>query len=247
MNTPNPSSHDDIPPSLRPSPQPFSKRAIIIACLVIGLPLLAAIALRPTEDGEQAISNAVTEASTPVAEKQELASTRLSETILPTPITPTYPKANRVGMLVLNASVAGLGFADADQNYEGALSCDPDDRANPISIWYRVGKFPDERRLEAFDDHWTVNGVRVSHALVLRIDGQAFNAESERILSYEHGAIKVKGELPFSAELHAALQNAHYIELVSGDTVLSIAPGEMRSDMIAIADKCAQIAGSGKI
>jgi len=220
---------------------------MIIASLVIGLPLLAVAVLRPTEDGAQAISKAATEAAVPAAETQELASAGLSANVLPVPITPPYPKANRVGMLVLNATVAGLGFADEDQNYEGALSCDPDDRANPITIWYRVGKFPDERRLEGFDDYWTVNGIRVSHALILRIDGQAFNAESERILGYEHGAIKVKGELPFSAELHAALQNAQYIELVSGDTVLSIAPGEMRPDMIAIADKCAQIAGSGKM
>ncbi|MBB6124901.1 hypothetical protein [Sphingobium subterraneum] len=246
MSASDPSPQGDTPPPLRPSTQPFSARAIMIAGLVIGLPLLALMILRPSEDGAKGVSNTATEASAPATETQEPASAGLSPNVLPVPSAPSYPKANRVGMLVLNAAVSGLGFADEDQNYEGALSCDPDDAGNPITIWYLVGKFP-ERRLEGFEDFWTVNGIRVSQSLTLRVDGHVFNADNERILSYENGAVKVKGDLPFSPELHAALQNAHYVELISGDTVLSIAPSAMRSDMIEIADKCAQIAGSGKI
>jgi hypothetical protein len=247
MSAPDPVPQGDAPPPLQPSPPPFSKRAIIIAGLVIGLPLLTLMILRPSEDGTQATSNIATEVLAPAAETQApVSAAGSSASILPVPGAPSYPKANRVGMLVLNATVAGLGFANEDQKYEGALSCDPEDTGNPITIWYLVGNFP-ERRLEGFDDYWTVNGIRVSQSLILRIDGKAFNADHERILGYENGAVKVKADLPFSPELHAALQNAHYVELVSGDAVLSIAPGAMRSDMIEIADKCAQIAGSGKM
>jgi len=243
MNAPDPSSKGDTPPALPPSPQPFSKRAIAIACLAIGLPLIAFIVLRPSEGGSLGTSNTATEALAQADDAQEPAPTVPLGNGLPDVVAPHSPKANRVGILVLNSTVAGLGFAQEDQNYEGALSCDPDDKGNPVTLWYLVGTFQ-ERRLEAFDDYWTVNGIRVSHELELRIDGQSFRAEGERILTYENGAVKVKGDLSFSAELHLALQNAKYIELVSGDNVLSIAPSAMRSDMIAVADKCAQIAGS---
>lgn len=246
MNAPVPTSQDDTPPPLRPSAQPFSKRAMIIASLVIGLPLLAFLVLRPQEDGPQGPSLPANEASAPVAEAQASASAEPSANAVPVAVMPAPLQANRVGVLVLNAQVAGLGFADVDQNFEGALSCDPDDSGYPITVWYLVGSFP-ERRLEAFDDHWAINGITVSHSLVLRVDGQAFYASDEQILTYDSGAVKVKGDLPFSPGLYAALQNADSIELISGDTVLSIAPGAMRSDMIEVANKCAQIAQTAQM
>lgn len=219
------------------------KRAVLVAAAPLTLALLLAGRLdrqdaasaQPPVAGAPAVGTPVADAALqPVAYAAPRPPTRLS--VAPALLGPP-PEANHEAAFRYVKSGAALGFREPGGDIEGALACRPSDDA-PVTILRRL-QVAGPLTLGNHDGYYTVNDRRVSKSLGLRIDGRTFSATGVGIEKRTGAALALFGELKMSQELRAALRDARFIELVSGDEVLSITTAFAKPQLAALADRCA--------
>lgn len=149
-------------------------------------------------------------------------------------------EANRRAKILVDKDEAGIGFLASSGEAQGFFNCRLSEDNRPTKIAIAVGRF-ENATVRTFEDHWLVDDIRVPMTLELRIDGQSFRARDTRVSPSLGGPALVGGWLPYSDKLHKALTSARFLELVSGDRVISVSTVGEGAKLTALTNLCDEL------
>ena len=148
-------------------------------------------------------------------------------------------KGNRNLTLQMDDRLVSIAMVSDAGETNGAFTCSFSDVDNAAQLWIDVARLESKRAdLRDFGDSWLLNGRKIPRRLQLRIDGQSFASHDVNLYRKEDGRVMLQGALTVDGALADAIKSAGFMEIVAGDTALSVVTAGNTGRLARISSSC---------